>query len=159
MTGCNPTLFGSSAKRDNHNGAVVVLSSSHTIFPLFSRGCLVPALFEENADEAPASQVARWLPRCTGPLPANWVAELLRSARNVIPIAIQLKDGRDLAERVIGEVCVPVVRAADVQAVIFRSEEELRRFTSWTYEDCDPGASGIELGCKPELFEGPESKI
>lgn len=131
---------------------VLVLSSSHTVFPLFSRGCLVPAIFEQNSAELPTGAMAAWLPTAVGALPLAWVTEVENTARNVIPIALELKRGLPLRHLDVEGCKIPVVSSSDVSSVLFRNEEELGRFTSWSYDDVDVYALGVPFESRPEAF-------
>ena len=132
---------------------VVVLSSNFSIGPLLARGALLPEAWEGEAISAGAAAGRlRW---SQGALPAAWVAALVESARNVIPIAIRLRPGRQVRELAIpGYVgTIDGICSADVAGLFFRTEKEHVRFESLEFSNYDLAAVDTSFGVDASLFD------
>jgi hypothetical protein len=137
-----------------------VLASSYTVFPLFSRGCLVPAMYEQDGDEAPEAVISKTLPVWSGSIPAEFVAATEEGARNIIPLALELKEAAEVRELATDGGYIPMVAISDIRAIWFRHDEEMRRFRSWSYQDVDLDAVEIPMKCSPSVFSAePEQAV
>lgn len=142
------TLFGAGLPQ------VMVLSSNFTIGPLLARGALLPDPLE--GDALSAAEMGLDLRWSVGPLPAEWIAALLASARNVIPIAIRLRRDRGVRRLLLPNVAgaVEAICLSDVEGLLFRSEKERDRFEGREFLNYDLTSLGARLGIEPSLFEG-----
>ena len=136
------------------NGSpVVVLSSNFSIGPLLARGALLPDAYEGDTFSGLAgTDRLRW---ARGALPAAWVAALVESARNVIPIAIRLRLGRGVRRLAIPGYPDKIdgVCASDVAGMFFRTEKERRRFESVEFSNYDVAGVSMRFGVDALLFE------
>lgn len=137
----------------------LILTSSHTIFPLFTRGCLLPAILEQGAEESPPGMISGTIPTYIGQLPSNWVGTIETSARNVIPIAVSLHSESEIRTISSHGHEVPFVTLSDVHGLHFRNQEELERFASWTFEDVNMSQLGIPTDVRAEFFSGPTTAL
>lgn len=136
----------------------MVLSTSYHVFPLFARGCLIVLPRPMEGDDAKRPDVLD-LVEVEGPAPRNWIAALEDTGRNAMPVLLELKAGRAVhrAQTTYGPISALTID--DVQAILFRSTEELRRFRSWPFEDVDVGMAKVEWASAPELFDADEIEL
>lgn len=151
------SLFESAAGRPVDTPQVLVLSSNFTIGPLLARGSLLPDPIEgDSISDAHTSLRLCW---SSGVLPVAWVTTLVESARNVIPIAIRLRPGREVRNLVLPECSdsIDAISISDVDGMFFRTEKERVRFESLEFSNYDLASTGMGLGVEASLFEGPVS--
>jgi len=141
--------------------APIVLSSNFTLPVLFSRGCLLPAVFGEPTGLSFFDQRLAHLPVAQGKIPANWAVEVEAAARNAFPIGLRLRRTEGPREITIGgsEVPLEFILVGDVDAVVFRSEQEKDRFLSWPFEDFDPERIGLRMQVDGSAFEGAAEEV
>jgi hypothetical protein len=134
---------------------VLALSSNQSIWPLFSRGCLMPPVFEKTDfktfDDSPFKILC-----CEKSIPSNWCAEIVTSQRNAYPIAILLnRDSRIrtslLEEGPIEQVFLTI---SSVHSLYFRSEREMHQFKSRSFDDMNLNYSGINYTANNAIFNG-----
>lgn len=151
----NPVVAEDRTKKEvvAADDTVVVLSTNFTIGPLFSRGCLLPPAVEDP--EYPSGSQWRTLQRAKGAIPRAWSEAIAQGARNVFPIGVRLKRGRDVRCIPIdgGKVAIDAIGLADVERLLFRSQSELERFSGLEFSNYDSSDVGRLAAVEVSAFE------
>jgi hypothetical protein len=153
-----PLLF-----KDGNDGAFegapsLVLTTNFDVAPLLARGCL---LSEEQDLARPAeSDGATGFIAGRSPLSGHQVSRVMRAARNVIPIAIELRPTRQVRRVGVAgrEITTEAICLADVQRLLFRSEKEMARFAGLEFGNYSLQSTGLELKADPPSF-GNEAAV
>ena len=131
----------------------LVLVSSFAIGPLLARGCLV-ADDDELAAAGSQLGVGKLLVGAA-PVQSSWINAVEHSARNTIPIAIQLRPGRSIrllrpagSSRSIEAVCL-----SDTLALLFRTQKELSRFSAVEFGNYSLEALRIPMKVDASAFD------
>lgn len=140
-------------------GDVLMLSSNFTLPPLFARGCLLPPVLGEPADHPffdARQENFVWARR---QLPKAWCSEVEQGARNAFPIALRIKWPQGIRELVVAATGrrLPFVLLSDVAALVFRTDQEKKRFVELSFEDFEPAAFGLRIEVDYDVFAGGDA--
>jgi hypothetical protein len=150
-----PSLFGPESVSDPNAEPQLILTSSFAIGPLLSRGCLL------GLNESPGEpHLFSPMLQSRAPLPASWVDVIVSTARNVIPIAIQLRPNKSVRNIALGDakIGVDAVCLSDVAALLFRNEKELVRFSSLEFGNYSIDSARIPVRVDARAFSNPNAE-
>lgn len=142
----------------SHEPPTIVLSTHFAIGPLLSRGCLL------SVDDLASSTIdTKNGPRfhtSNGSMMSEPIDAAVASARNVIPICIQLAPGRSVRQTPVKGTTfsVEAVCLSDVRALLFRNEKEKARFSSIEFGNYSLEGLGLSLKAEPSVFPQPGSE-
>ena len=140
---------------------VFVISSNYTLAPLFSRGCLLPPIFGEKTQLEYFDAQPTQLPLATKQISASISRQIENSARNAYPIAVEIVSEKHLTTLRIKEAkqSLPILSINASKRILFRTQEELARFSSASFGDFETSNIGIELVVDEDIFEPVDSAI
>lgn len=142
-----PSLFRNRGEASYDGPALKVLSSNFTLGPLLARGCLVSS----DAGPGPFTTTSERFEE-------GAVTSLIGSARNVIPIGIELKTGRTVRSVASPHVdgAIEALCFSDVEAILFRNEKEKARFTSVEFSNYSLETLNLPCKVSSDSFPVPE---
>ena len=140
------------------NTRTYVLSSNYTLPALLARGCLLSPNCGESSDIAFLDQFAEALPYRMGQLPRSWSESVEASVRNAFPIAIRMRKETSPRSLKLGDPIgtIEAVLLEDVDGLIFRKENELKLFESWSFDNYAIRGTGLELCVDATVFNGDD---
>lgn len=149
------TLFDETDKRPH-----VVLSSNFSIYPLFSRGCLLPPEAELGADYLfPKPHNTQFI-QFQGGIPKELVFEFEKVGRNLVPVAIALsKKPRTDHFTDLPPTALEAILLSNVEMLAFRNEKELTQFAMMQFADVDIDALGLKMEVNPAIFEAASGRL
>lgn len=129
----------------------IALSSNFSIYPLFSRGCLFPPVFELGEDyDFPTPHGTNFI-LFERAIPEVVVKSMEASARNLVPIGIVFKKSAVINSN---HHVTDFITLCQVERLVFRTEKELKRFKHSPFADVDMEAIEIEMVEDATLFAG-----
>jgi len=128
--------FGESQVAEKRASAnYFVLSSSFTVPLLLARGAMIAPGGGESSGLGWLDDWTHSFPARDESVPPEWVAQIVSAARNSFPILLRCHERRHVViTTATGESeAIEAILLADVDAVVFRSEAERKRFASWGF--------------------------
>ena len=137
-----------------------LLSSNHTIWPLFSRGCLLPSAFERTDIPLFDNSLFK-LFLFDDKIPSNWCENLISSRRNSYPIAllVDYDEKNNFVSSFWESINFDFVSLDDVDGIYFRNERERDQFRSRSFDDLDLDETKIDYIVNEKIFEGKDERI
>lgn len=127
-----------------------VLSSNYAAPQLFARGALFSPSLGVSTETQFLDTFGAEFPTAESTVPYAWTKGIEQSARNCFPILIEVERINDIPESEHSAKAGQAVCLSNVKSLIFRSEKERSRFSSWAFENYEINRP---LEVRSRLFE------